>query len=121
MVSLVILLSVSVSCIGLIFVPLMPNIAGLPSFTLTEDYVEQTLDYLESAKNNTINNNDVEASAAWTSFNYSFYEVASQTNVAFIFYASDTSNSTYRNNYVFANDAYSDIYASYMKALQAIL
>ena len=120
MVSLVILLSFSVSCLGLIFVPLVPNIAGLPSFTLTEDYVEQTLDFLESAKNNTINNSDVEASADWTNFNYSFYEVASQTNVAYIFYVSDTSNSTYRDNYVFANDAYNEIYSSYMKALQAI-
>ena len=119
-VSLIIVLSISASCFGVLVVPLVPNIAGLPSFTLTDEYVEQTLAYLESAKNNTINNNDVEASADWANFNYSFYEVASQTNVAFIFYASDTSNTTYRSNYVFANNSYSDIYASYMKALQAI-
>ena len=118
--SLAIILSISISCFGVIFVPVIQPVEGLPAYTLNEEYVKQTKSYLQTAKNYTINNKDVEASVEWTNFNLAYYEVASQANVAFVLYASDASNQTYKNNYKFASEAYNEIYSSYMLALQDI-
>ena len=53
--SLAIVLSISISCFGVILVPVIQPVDGLPAYTLNEDYVEQTKTYLQTAKNHTIN------------------------------------------------------------------
>ncbi|MBR2383974.1 MAG: hypothetical protein IKA99_00010 [Clostridia bacterium] len=118
--SLIIIVSLSTSCFGVIIVPIIPEIEGLPAYTLTEDYVKQTKAYLKSAKEYTIDKKTSEANTAWSNFNVSYYEIVSQTNVAFILYSSDASSQTYKDNYLFASNSNNDVYAEYMKTLQDI-
>ncbi|MBR2337631.1 MAG: hypothetical protein IKA61_06780 [Clostridia bacterium] len=120
-ISLILMLSLSASCFGVIFVPVVAPTEGLPGYTLTQDYVNKTNAYLETAKNYTIEGkSNVDVNTAWNNYVYAYYEVASQANVAFVLYASDASSKAYKDNYLFASEAYNGVYANYMKALQEI-
>ena len=122
LISFVITLSLTVSCFGVVFVPVTPTVEGLPGYTLSESFVNETKRYLDNAKTKIIQNGiyNAEAITAWNDFIDAYYEIATQANVAFIMYSSDSSSEAYKSNYLFASESYNDIYALYMKALQAI-
>lgn len=113
--------SICSSCFGVIFVPVISTIAGLPGYTLTEKDVKEAKDYLATAKKAILNDaTAVETNVAWNDFMLAYYEIASQANVAYILYASDSSNQTYKDNYLFASEAYNDIYSDYLSTLKDI-
>ncbi len=121
-VSTLILLCFSASCFGVVIVPVIEPVEGLPGYTLSEAKVSETKGALQSAKNQIIKNGTSDATAVtlWNEFIYAYYEVATQANVAYVHYAADTSSNTNKENYLFASSAYNDIYAEYMVALQDI-
>lgn len=119
--SLILSLSFLISCDWVIFVPVDRTSAGLPEYTLTEEYVEETKNLLKQAENTTLNNKPVvEVNFAWSQFISRYYEIATQANIAVVLYTIDSGNDYYKKQYLFANNSYSEIYGLYTDSLKRI-
>ena len=119
--SLILSLSFLISCDWVLFIPVDRTSAGLPEYTLTEEYVEETKSLLKQAENTTLNNKPVvEVNFAWSQFISRYYEIATQANVAFILYTIDSGNTDYKEEYLFANKSYTEIYGLYTNSLKRI-
>ena len=119
--SLILSLSFLISCDWVIFIPVDRTSAGLPEYTLTEEYVEETKSLLKQAENTTLNNKPVvEVNFAWSQFISRYYEIATQANIAVVLYTIDSGNDYYKKQYLFANNSYSEIYGLYTDSLKRI-
>ena len=119
--SLILSLSFLISCDWVLFIPVDRTSAGLPEYTLTEEYVEETKSLLKQAENTTLNNKPVvEVNFAWSQFISRYYEIATQANIAVVLYTIDSGNDYYKKQYLFANNSYSEIYGLYTDSLKRI-
>lgn len=119
--SLIISATLLISCDWVLFIPVNTTSKGLPEYTLTENYVEETKNLLKQAENTTLNNKTtIEINFAWSQFIDRYYEIATQANVSFILFASDSENEEYKQAYLFANNSYSELYGLYTDSLKRI-
>ena len=116
----IILLISSTSCFDALFRP-VEGLKGLPAYTLTEDEVKEAESLLQEAERVTIaKKSTYEINLSWNSFIETYYYVTTQANVAFVWYCMDLTNAQNKQNYLFSNEAASNLYGKYTESLKNI-
>ena len=113
-------LTIASSCIN-IFMPVSIWDGEELKFTLTAGDVTNAETQLNKAKELTLNKSSVSnINEAWNNFMFSYYDIATQYNMATVMYYSDKSSEKYKQNYLFSSSAYSNLYSKYLMALKEI-
>ena len=119
--SIIIILGFSTSCFYIIMMPSENAVKGLPAFALSEEDVKKANDLLVTAETTVLSGGSpIDINTAWAEFLDYYYFVATQANVGYIWNSTDTQNETYQQNYLFAQNSATDLYASYTETLKKI-
>ena len=91
------------------------------TYTLDTQYVEDFYALLDTCESLTLIGTDVAAiEAAWEDLEARYYHIASQAQVAYIWYCLDSEDATYSENYLTSSEVSGEAYDAYIEVCRAI-